>query len=185
LHHDYFWGSDKLFHAQILQCCGCDRLSFRLYEHPFEFEEAGEVAEHVFPTREHKRRERKIFFSVPEHIRRAYFQTNEAFDHELYLLAAIGLRALVEAIVLDRIPEIENSASIQSKVNALRKYFADDVIDTLHDFRFMGNKAVHALSEPARLDIHRALNVIESIMESFYGVEDSARSFKKLKETKE
>ena len=183
-HRTYFWGFDKLFHAQILRCCGCDYLSFRLYEHPFEFEQNGEVVEHIFPTREYKRRERKLFFTLPEHISKAYLQTNDAFDHGLYLLAAIGLRALVEAIVVDRIPEIEDSASIQSKVDALRKYFAGDVIDTLHDFRFMGNKAVHSLSEPARLDIHRALNVIENIMAFFYGVEESARSFKQLKETK-
>lgn len=138
----------------------------------------------MFPTREYKLRERKFFFTLPEHIRRAYHQTNEAFDHELYVLAAVGLRALLEAIVADKIPESEYSASIQSKVDALRKHFAREVIDTLHDFRFMGNKAVHSLFEPARLDIHRALNVIEGIMTFFYDVEDSASSFKKLKETK-
>jgi hypothetical protein len=183
-HHNYFWGADKLFRAQILQCCGCDYFSFCLTEHPFEFEENGEVTEHIFPTREYKKREQKFFFSLPRTISKAYRQTNEAFDHELYLLAAIGLRTLVEAIVDDRLPETEYSSSIQSKIEALRKYFSDDVIGTLHDFRFMGNKAVHSLEEPERLDIHRALNVIENIMAFFYGVEESARSYKKLKEPK-
>jgi hypothetical protein len=183
-HHDYFWGFDKLFHAQILQCCGCDYFSFRLFEHPFEFEKNGEIVEHVFPTREYKRREQRRFFSLPRAIYKAYRQTNEAFDHELYLLAAIGLRTLVEAIVADRLPKNEYSSSVQSKIEALRKYFSDNIIDTLHDFRFMGNKAVHSLEEPERLDIHRALNVIENVMAFLYGVEESARSYKQLKEPK-
>ncbi len=45
----------------------------------------------------------------------------------------------------------------------------------------MGNKAVHAQVESDHLDIHRALNVVEGLLEYFYGIADSADTFQKWK----
>jgi len=184
-HHDFFWDADKLFHGQILKCSGCDSLSFRLYEHPFEFDTSGKVVEHIYPTRELEKRERKYFgILLPEGISKIYVQTNDAYDNELYLLAAIGLRTLIEAIVVKKLPPNEYSASIQSKIEALKKHFSAEVINTLQEFRFMGNKATHELEEPDKLDIHRALNVVEDIMTFFFSVEDSAYYYRIYKKKK-
>jgi hypothetical protein len=183
-YHDNFWGYDRLLQAQILKCCGCEYLSFRLFEHPMEFQEKGEIQEYVYPEREFKKRKRVYIFTLPRDVSKLYRQTLKAYDNELYLLSAIGLRALLEAVVIKRLDPSEYSRSIHSKIEALRKYFNSDVIDTLQEFRFMGNQAVHSLQEPAKLDIHRALNVIEAIMMGFSGVEDSVKSFKDLREKK-
>ena len=178
-HYSSLWGYAKIIHGQILKCCGCDYLSFRLYEHPFEFEKKVNIIEHIYPTREYEKRKHKFFFQLPEKIRIIYQQTVKSYDNKLYLLSVIGLRALIEAIVTDRLYQSEYETSIHSKIEALRKFFSDEIIDTLHDFRFMGNKAVHELEEPDdELDIHRALNVLEDIMTFFYGVEESAWLYK-------
>ncbi len=176
--HDKDWDFDRLLHGQILSCCGCDYLSFRLFEHPVEFEPNGKIIEQIYPARKSKKREKQVFIFWPKKIDNLYHQTVDALDNELCLLSAIGLRALIESIVVDRLDPSEYSNSIKSKIDALRKYFNSGVIDTLQEFRFMGNQAVHALQEPNKSDVHRALNVIEAIMTFFYGVEESVKIYK-------
>ncbi len=182
-YYDNFWGYTKLLHGQILTCRGCEYLSFRLFDHPFEFQTDGKVEELIYPEREFKRRKRiYIFHTLPEKIQNLYTQTLTAYDNELCLLSAVGLRALIESIVVDKLNPNEFAFSIKSKIDALRKYFSDDVIDTLQDFRFMGNQAAHALDEPSLGDIHRALNVIEGIMGYFYGIEDKVKTYQSVKD---
>jgi hypothetical protein len=172
-HYDDFYGFDRLLHGQILSCCGCEYLCFRLYTHPYEFEEDGKIEESIYPERAFTRRQRiYIFWALPREIQKLYEQTVEALDKDLCLLSAIGLRALIESIVIDRLKPTEYSSSIKSKIEALRKYFSGEVINTLQEFRFMGNQAVHSLQESDGGDIHRALNVIEDIIIFFYGIED-------------
>ncbi len=183
---DPFWGYSKLLQGQILRCCGCDNLSFRLLEHAFEFEEDKKIEEQIHPIREYKKRKKKFFtISIPTKIENLYKQTIEAQDNALHLLSAIGLRCLLEAIVVDRFSPTEYSASIQSKIDALKKHFSQKVVDLLHELRFMGNKAAHEIEEPNGLDIHRALYVIEDIMTFFYGVEDSVWKYNTMKNIEE
>jgi len=113
-----------------------------------------------------------------------YNQTINAYDEKLYLVAAIGLRALLEAIIILKVDKKNYKSSLESKIESLRKYFSDETIDTLHDFRFMGNQAAHNFQEPDRLEIHRALNVIENIMTYFWKIEDSVSAYKSFKEKK-
>jgi hypothetical protein len=183
-HYDRDWGFDRLLHGQILSCCGCDYLSFRLFQHPLPFEKNGKVLELILPLRNSGKRKRiYIFWTLSERIKNLYGQTIGAYDNKLYLLSVIGLRALLEAIVVDRLDPSEYSSSIKSKIEALRKYFSAQVIDTLQEFRFMGNQAVHSLLEPDGGDVHRALNVIEDIMIFFYGVEDKVKVYKSGKDS--
>ena len=178
---DNFWGFSKLLHAQILKCRGCENLTLRLFEHPFESEDNGKTEEHLFPKREYLNRDRKYFFNLPISIKKLYIQINEAFDNNLYILAAMGLRSLLEAIIIDKISESKPTDTIKVKIDLLRKHFSNHVVETLHTFRFMGNEAIHKLKEADRLDIHRALNVIEDIMTFFYAVDYSAKTFNELK----
>lgn len=48
----------------------------------------------------------------------------------------------------------------------------------------MGNKAIHAQIAPDKLDLHRALNVVEGILEFFYGIDEDVDTFQQLKESK-
>jgi len=48
----------------------------------------------------------------------------------------------------------------------------------------MGNKAIHAQIAPDKLDLHRALNVVEGIMGFFYGIDEDVASFQQLKKSK-
>jgi hypothetical protein len=150
---------------------------------PFE-EEQGKVVEEFFPERSFRKREKGFFVYIPENIKRLYDETIAAHDSKLLLLTTAGLRALIEAIVIDKFPESEYDTSLYSKVNVLRKHFSNEVVDVLHEFREMGNKALHKQIQPEELDLHRAIYVIEDLMTFFYKIEQSASFYKDLKEEK-
>jgi hypothetical protein len=105
-----------------------------------------------------------------------------AYDRGLILLSTVGLRALIEAIVADKLAEKEYGHNLESKIAALSRYFKESTINALQEFRVMGNKAIHAQIAPDRLDVHRALNVAESIMEFFYGIDENVDTYQQLKE---
>ncbi|MEW6714467.1 MAG: DUF4145 domain-containing protein [Nitrospirota bacterium] len=180
---DNFWGYPQLLEAEILRCCGCDLLSFRLVKHPFAFQDKKDKpVEDIFPERGFKKREQKYFFQLPKEVHNLYQETVVAHDRELSLLSTVGLRALIEAIVADKLSEDEYGPNLETKINALSKYFQKATINTLHEFRIMGNKAIHSQVAPDCLDIHRALFVVESIMEFFYGIDEYVDNFQKYKE---
>jgi hypothetical protein len=182
---DDLWGYPQLMEAEILRCCGCDLLSFRLLRRPFEFQDKRDKAEEdIYPERDLKKRNNRYFFYLPRGVQNLYQETLAAYDRDLVLLSTVGLRALIEAIVADNIDEKEYGQNLESKINALAKYFKEPTINTLHDFRIMGNKAIHAQITPNHLDVHRALNIVESIMEFFYGIDEHVNTYQLLKETK-
>jgi hypothetical protein len=180
---DAIWGYPQRNDAEILQCCGCQLLSFRSVTYPFAFQDPMDRPEEtLYPERCFKERERQYFSSMPIEINTLYDETITAHDKGLNLLSIVGLRALIEAIVVDKLEKARYGNSIESKIEALSNIFGEEVINTLHEFKKMGNKAIHAQILPNPGDVHRALNVIEKIMVYFYGILDSAEAFHRLRE---
>jgi len=177
-----FFGESQSWEADVLQCCGCDLFSFRLITHPFSFQDENDkpVVE-FYLEREQNKRKRKFFLHMPSSVRTLYHEAVTAHDRKLVLLSAVGLRALLEAIILDRVDSTKYGHSLESKINALADAVDAKVLQTLHDFRIASNEAVHSQVEPDHLDIHRALYVVESLMEYFYGLAEGAESYQKLK----
>ncbi len=182
---DNLWGYQQNFEAEILRCCGCDQISFRLVKHPFEFQDKNDKPEEeIYPERGFKQREQRYFLHLPTEVRNLYNETLSAHDRNLILLSTVGLRALIEAIVANKLSKKDYGETLESKINALAKYFNESTINTLHEFRTMGNKAIHAQLAPDPLDIHRALYVVEGIMEFFYGIDEHVYTYKTFKNKK-
>ncbi len=182
---DDLWGYAQRFDAEILRCCGCELLSFRLVKHPFAFQDKKDKPdEEIYPEREFNKRQRRFFWHLPKAVHTLYNETVAAHDSELHLLSTVGLRALIEAIVADKLAKTQYGKSLDSKIDALAPLFEPEVINTLHDFSKMGNRAIHDHIAPDRLDVHRALYVVEGIMEYFYSIADHAGIFQRLREEK-
>jgi hypothetical protein len=181
---DHLWGHPQLFEAEILCCCGCDLISFRLTKYPFEFQDKHDKPEiEILPERAFKEREQRYFFHLPREVHNLYQETLAAHNRNLILLSTVGLRALLEAIVADKLDKKEYGPNLESKITALGKYFKEPTINTLQEFRVMGNKAIHSQLAPHRLDMHRALYVVEGVMEFFYGIDEHVDTYQRLKET--
>lgn len=176
--YNYFWGYSQKFDSEILKCCGCDDISFKITKHPFEFQDKSDTSEEfVYPDRRSNLRENKYFWNLPADIHGLYHETIKAHNSKLIVLSTVGVRGLIEAIVADKIDGNNYKNNLESKINALRPYFSESVIETLHEFRRMGNMAAHELRTPESINIHHALYVVESILEYFYSIDDHARMF--------
>ena len=94
---------------QICQCAGCDVIRFRsICDYPIGFDDDGEeyYEEEIFPEPSlNKRIPLKSLQNnrnFPQKIRAVYLETVAAINHKNRILAAGGLRAMVEATCIDR-----------------------------------------------------------------------------------
>ncbi len=177
-HFDNLFGFEQKFYSSTFICCGCEDVTFRVIKHPFTFQNDDDAPiEVIYPDRDYKFRDRRIYFNLPKHIHNIYNETITAHNNKLIVLSAVGVRALVEAIVEDKIDKSKFKNNLESKIDSLNPHFSKSVIDTLHEFRKMGNKAAHELKSPESLNIHQALYVVENMLDFFYAIENHAKLF--------
>lgn len=175
------WGSDRY---QIIRCEPCGSIRFRklswrsddngrsastsFSDTPDPEESGGFVRlwrETQYPTPE--RRLAKSFPHAPLSIRRVYEDTLHAYNRSLYLFCAGGLRGVVESICLER---NIYGGSLRKKIDQL---FREGVLTQteariLHDFRTLGNDALHQLHPPSPDELEIGFDIIEHILESLY-----------------
>lgn len=191
-YYDSFWGYNRLVECEIWKCCGCEYPSFRMIEHPLEFmtgkKDKDLTKVHFFPERESDKRERKYFFKSPRLITKLYEEVLLTFNKEAYILCTAGLRVLLEAICTDKgVVSTDDGRcplTLEKKIDLLGKIVPKHIVDTLHDFRFIGNKAIHKLAYPDAGDLYRALNVIEDLMGFFYELDFHAEIYRETKSPK-
>ncbi|PKN26422.1 MAG: hypothetical protein CVU65_05670 [Deltaproteobacteria bacterium HGW-Deltaproteobacteria-22] len=71
-----------------------------------------------------------------------YAECVHAFNYGLHLSCAIGLRALMEGICVDKNVTDWNLGAKIPKLNAI---LPQNIVDNLHGFAFLGNDAAHRL----------------------------------------
>src|SRR5690606_7418850 len=100
-----FWAESY----QIIECLGCENLSFRkvygdseMVDYDDHGNQVYEEEVNIFPKylSKGKEIEHKIF--LPKKIRTIYEETVIALENKLFLLAAAGLRACIEAICINK-----------------------------------------------------------------------------------
>ena len=95
-----------------------------------------------------------------------------AFNSGLYVLTAVGLRALIEGICADK---NVSGANLNQKINNLTSLLPPNIVDSLHSFRFMGNKTAHELNAPDKEDLRLAIEVIEDLLNFLYELDYKAK----------
>lgn len=175
--------------CQVIQCKGCEALSFReesscsedYYQiSNDEWDDGTKVT--LYPKRSEHMRVAKEFDNVPSHLLRIYKESIEAFNNDSFVLTAAGLRALVEGVcsylkVLDGLVPSEKGEAIrktnlEGKIFGLsdRGYLTAVSAKFLHEHRFMGNDAVHALQRPSRVDLLIAIDLLEHSLNEIFEV---------------
>lgn len=167
---------------QIIQCDGCEIVSFREY---FETDldhnpVTGEIegTEYLYPEFNSSTIVPKAHMMLPHIIDLAYRQTINCMNRGDYLLAGAGLRAIVEGIcqvkkvkkgpveVMNRKTgkiEKKQFRNLEGKINGLieNKYLSFENGETLHELRFLGNIALHELSQASQKDVETAFEIID------------------------
>lgn len=192
-HQEYF----------IAQCLGCDTIAFISEygdESMIEIDRYGEqeyfTDTTVYPEEpvlEKKMKfepySKKLFEEAPVIIQTMYSQIITAFNMESYLLAAVGLRMIVEGIcknlgieegyVLDvnntkKLKKNSNnevrSKSLEGKINGLveKTLVIQSQANILHQIRELGNASAHELQNPKRKTVKLAIEILEKILEQIY-----------------
>lgn len=169
--YEIFWSSIN----QIIQCQGCNSLSFRKAnqnseDHPIQIgpnEWVEDIYEQLFPNRNEGRTPIKDLHLLPEDIERIYIETLKAINGGQPVLSGIGIRALIETISKER-NAVGNDLS--NKINNLvvQGVLTKDGADILHKLRVLGNNAAHEVKPHSTEQLNLAIDVIEHLLQGVY-----------------
>lgn len=167
----YEW--DEYFY-RLWTCAGCDTGTMEVARTG-----RGEIDEHgdqvydfsFFPSRTTSDLVPKVFRSIPGPLATIYTELIRAFNADLRLLCAAGLRALIEGICQDKGILGRN---LEERIDGLVKVLPKNIVDSLHGFRFMGNEALHELNAPDLGDLRVAVEVSEDLLNFLYELDYKA-----------
>lgn len=178
---------------QIIQCLGCDAISFRRLYNDVSYQQGFDedmTTQELFPKRGPHSRPIKSYRNLPIEIKKVYQETIDAYNNNLSLLASVGVRAVLEAICLEKkvtegTYENANGKKIRSKKLdgkiyglAEKGFLTPSNAEILHELRFLGNSAVHELATPSLSEISLALDIIELVIEYIYIIGRKAHQLK-------
>jgi len=184
-------------HYQIIQCQGCETISFR---HVSWFSEAMQqigpdeyddgTSMWLYPRRSSKTRPIRGYYNVPNTLRRIYRETIDCFNNESNTLCAAGLRAIVEGICADQKvtdgpveekkkdgnTKVARKNTLQGKIAGLfeKGILTKSNATVLHEHRYLGNEAVHELSQPSADELALAIEIMEHTLDALYELPDKA-----------
>lgn len=165
---------------QIVRCRGCDSRSFRVISSNSEdiYQEAdGSIGYfenvQVYPPRAAGRPELRDTHFLPYEVRHIYEETYTALSSELSILAAIGIRTLVEAVCVEKHAHGRN---MYTKINHLvgSGVLTQDGADILHQVRSMGNDAAHEVKRHDLETLGTAFDVAENLLQNVYILPEKA-----------
>jgi len=191
-------------HYQIIQCQGCDSLSFRKtdsnsedYYPTSETEWEPIVNEFLFPKRNSNTLAIKEFINSPFSLRRIYREVIESFNNEVYTLCGVGLRAIIDGLCIenkitdgpvtitkgDGSTEVKRKSNLEGQIFGLheRGLLTSAHSAVLHEHRFMGNKAVHELEQPSVQELEIAIDIVEHTLENIYELPEKAKELRARK----
>jgi hypothetical protein len=116
------------------------------------------------------------FFDTPLEMQMVYYEIVESFNTELKILCAIGLRALLEAICLDKGITGNVAWGLKGKLAELekRQHIPAAIVKKLESFKFIGDGAAHRLEVTDKEDLKLAIEVMEGLLGFLYDLEDKA-----------
>jgi hypothetical protein len=120
---------------------------------------------YLYPERLSTQLSPKAFDSVSAQVARVYHEVVGAFNSNLPVFCTMGLRALLEAVCVDK---GLGTGNLKSKIDALGGLLSPDIAGRLHHIRFMGNEAAHEVVSPQRDKLLLAIEIIEDIINFFY-----------------
>ena len=164
----------------MIRCRGCGTVSFAVVSWDSEdLDNEGQpfVKMALYPSRG-VRKPIDDDFHLPFKVRGVYLETLTALSNKAPILAAIGIRAVVEAICADKESDGDN---LENKIDDLvaKGYLAAEQANFLHLQRFMGNTAAHEIEAPERRELSAAVDIVENMLKTLYVLPELAKKMRK------
>lgn len=148
--------------ARLWFCRGCDMC---FMETVYNEGEPFVLDSKTLPPRQALLVTHKEYMKLPRPLKAIYREVIVSFNHDLLILCAVGLRALLEGICADK--QI-GGKNLYKQIEGLKQYLPDNIVDNLHTFRFIGNEAVHELKTPSKYGLKQCIDVIEDLLNFLY-----------------
>jgi hypothetical protein len=165
---------------RMLECRGCGAVSFEARSWDTEdtdFRGNPHVKCVLYPSRS-TRKPMEEYYYLPNKVRNVYLETLIALSNKAPILAAIGVRAVVEGVCKEKSCIGRNlEKSIDQLVE--KGHLASDQADFLHLQRFMGNTAAHEVQAPEEGELTAALAIAENLLTTLYILPQRAEEMKK------
>jgi hypothetical protein len=161
---------------QILECSSCGQPNFRKGRTSTpQLEGTWTWRIHINPK---GRLPLLVARYLPPKVGKLYRETWQAFDCGAFTLAAVGMRAVVEAVCMDRNCK---GADLQQKIRRLIGALSADDVHHLQTHRVLGNAAVHQMETPSSAELGAALDVLEHLLKTLYQLPRRAEDFRRLR----
>jgi len=194
IHEEDGW--QEYNHYQVIECGGCDTISFRKLHtdiamnsnwNPEEGPEPFEIE--LYPNRSIHHLLIHNYDATPKNINIIYQETINAYNNNQLLLCSGGLRAIIEGVCnergitgadLTKGSTTKFHTSLEAKIEGLAQngLLTESHASILHNLRFIGNDALHELSIPTKAELKLGVDIVEYIIESLYEIKQTALHLK-------
>jgi len=159
---------------EILQCLGCDEMAVR---HTFEHEAHGKSTR-FYPPRI-SRRTPIWKAKLPKQIGAVVDEVYRALQADSPRLATIGARTIVDLLILDKVGDVGSFSEklqgleTQGYVGRKNRQFIAAALEA-------GSAAAHRGIAPRIGDLNRLMDIVESLLESVYILEEAAQRLREI-----
>ena len=172
-------------------CLGCkagsleDYYIFNVASGEFKDEDMWQI--NYYPARNELQIKSKEFKQLTEKLTKIYRETLGAYNNNLAVLCALGIRSLLEGICADKKIAGKN---LREKIDNMVTILPQNIVSNLHSIRFIGNEAAHELSSPSTDELRLAIELCEDLLNFLYELDykarrlNDSRKMRKVKATK-
>ena len=163
---------------QIVQCLGCKSVTFRsdwLFSEDDHHWISADGTEHheyehheeLYPSRIAGRKPLRNKQFLPRDIQQIYTETHSALCSKQPILAAIGMRAIIEAVCKDKKATGRN---LEKKIDNLvaLEYLTKRGATSLHSTRVLGNTSAHEVVALPEKNLDIGMDIIENLLMNVY-----------------
>lgn len=156
--------------SQILQCRGCDSITFRQVSSNSEHtDHDGRPHEYemLFPDRSEGRDPMDDEHLLPVNLQRIYTETISALNNKQPILTGIGIRAIIETVTKDKNAP---GRRLQNKIDGLvtQGLLTEEGAEILHKLRVLGNESAHEVKAHKSNELSLAFDVIDHLLKAVY-----------------
>ena len=166
-------------------CLGCEHgVLEREYANSEMYNNEGDYYSefYYFPERAQHAIAAKHYTKLKPKLAALYAEAITCYNRKAPILCAAGLRALLEGICQDKRISGRN---LKVKIEGLKVLLPNkNIIRNLHQFRFMGNEAVHELAAPKPPELVLAISVIEDLLNFLYELDYKASQLREMRRNK-
>ncbi len=166
--------------AQILECRQCKAISFRRGWN--DGSDPDMTRWTVYPNPE-QRRPCAAAPYLPGAVGRLYRETLRAIDARILTLATAGMRAVVEALCVEKSC---GGQDLQEKLSKLKKngLLGTPEVTALQLHRDWGNGALHRMQTPSWEELLKAWTLLEHVLDSLYALPQHTQELNQLREAR-